>query len=922
MSWANAKDSGVAYWAGAYGGGGGQKLSITPTSNITIPQSTSTGPVLALSPNGNAVVIPVGDWYKYVTLNGEVYFQDPVTSNVIKLHSEDDNLYWDDVLVATHDNISSIADWSLFPALSNIEVDGYNIKNVSSIYADHAFVSTADIKLGTAVSLQVSTISFISASGTFLGASNISGGVSRFKQEFTSSLNTSSIQIVSADFPGFGTLQTSLGGTELLFNGAAVRTASNTGDISQWSRYPILTGSNVAASGNNQSIFGNGNGSVLLNSGGVIQQNAQFAINLSNDRGASLLGSADINLYTKNGTYGKIALTADSGYPIDPLTDAGGLITLVANSATTGTTPVALSRVNAEAATITMSAGALGALAYVPGSVNLLSGLGTGIQILTLSGVINVASGQAMTLSAAQAIAINGGANGVRFTNDSGSKLQTDFVNTYQSNYTSIQAIDNSNMSQPTLDYIASTINSSGVSTSVQNWALYPAVSSVDFALNDVNRVKNLTANYIYSQGNIDAIGTVSAFSGTFSAINGAGPSLSITNSGYIALSTSNAVWINKSPSVGSAGDGDLHTGTLACSAGAVVGGNISCSNAVVGQIGAFPVIDSLLAISSVSQGYIKDNGNADWLILNSFSTQHIYSQVSIETDGAVLAPQVLASNVDLLSLNGVPINSPIFANPSYSTITVKQDAFMSTVQATGRIVTSATGFIASGNYITAVSSITAGTTVNGTILNASQLVRAPTVSTTTVQTSNITATGAITANSAVVRQCGVSSLTVSTINGLPYPATVYNASFSCSYTVSTTGANVIKGVPYDTTNVNNGGFTYSGSTITVPVSGTYEIIPSIQFDKTGGGTNSAFFWLKVNGSNVPDSSTEITIAGPTAATVGTASLMVSMNANDKMEVVFASSDTTMIALAVAAQTSPYSRPGNPSIITTIKRLS
>lgn len=862
MSWANARDTGIAYWGGSYGS---QRLSITPTSNIEIPQSTNQGPILSLKPNGNSVEIPIQSWYKYATLNGEIYFVDPVTSNVDKLHTEEDNLYWNDVLVATHDNISSISDWSLFPALSTIEVDYNDIHQVSTIDGIHARFSTINVS------------SIVGSEGTFstLTASTLYAPFAHFSTVSSVSMTTSTIEankLLLDGLSNYGVLNTDGTAQNLYWNNELVLTSSNSVDVSQWAKYPAIstitslsTTNLVLQSDKDINVVADESYNVTANDvdievGGYLS-GGPYKVLVNG--GVDPTTPALLHLNARNGIYGKVLIEADAGFPVGEPIDAGGLIQLIAYSATDGTTPAALSRVDVEAATVTIQSGAFTSPIWVPGAINLVSAGGSGIFGETTVGPIRFGSYTNFTAIANNSIYLGSsdieinGANGTTFSpsttvfmqdlqglggftilppfvtqptlhisggsNAAGLGVvtidQCSTITSMPGQYVSINGIDNQNMSPSTLNYIASTINASNYSTSVLNWALYPAISTVNFALNNVSSINNLTANYIYAQGNIDAIGTVSAFSGAFSAITGPGTNLAITNTGNIKINTSNGVYVNKLPSVGTEGDGDLFTGTLAASAGITAGGNISTSNAVVGSIGAFSQIDSVSTILFQGGASITRNGT-DLTILDSISTQHFYSQVNITTDGQV----------------------------------------------------------------------------NTNTLQASSWISTPTVNT--------------------------QALLVSSVNGLMYPVTKYNASYSCSSNIPVIGANTVTPLYYDTVDVNNGGFSYLGSTITVPVAGTYEIIPSIQFDKTGGGTANAFFWAKINGTDVPNSATEITIAGPTAATVGTASIFLTMSANDKFEIVYASADANMIALAVAAQTSPYSRPANPSIIVTIKKLS
>ena len=251
---------------------------------------------------------------------------------------------------------------------------------------------------------------------------------------------------------------------------------SNVGD---WSYFPVLNSNGIiGAPGITNLIVGSNNKGTIIY-GDTIGLNSETNILIDNDAGSSLSGSADISLTSGNGLYGAINLTANPGNGIS--FEQGGLINLVANSAG-GVTTLALSRVNAEAATVTISAGALGALAYVPGAVNILSGLGTGIYLLTTAGPINIAAGTATTVTGGTGVFLDGGATGVKVQSNvelwvnniraNGSNttrmingLAADGVFPYLTNATNISSLDCSNMTVNTLQYIASNLPPINVST-------------------------------------------------------------------------------------------------------------------------------------------------------------------------------------------------------------------------------------------------------------------------------------------------------------------------------------------------------------------------------------------------------------------------------------------------------------------------
>jgi len=108
-------------------------------------------------------------------------------------------------------------------------------------------------------------------------------------------------------------------------------------------------------------------------------------------------------------------------------------------------------------------------------------------------------------------------------------------------------------------------------------------------------------------------------------------------------------------------------------------------------------------------------------------------------------------------------------------------------------------------------------------------------------------------------------------------------------------------------------------SKIYVNEAGIYNFQFSAQIDKVGGGKATAFIWPRINGVNVPDSTTKVVIAGPNDEIVAAWNFVFTMQAGDYFELAWQSSDTDMVILAQAAA-SNY--PGIPSIILTVTWIS
>jgi len=176
----------------------------------------------------------------------------------------------------------------------------------------------------------------------------------------------------------------------------------------------------------------------------------------------------------------------------------------------------------------------------------------------------------------------------------------------------------------------------------------------------------------------------------------------------------------------------------------------------------------------------------------------------------------------------------------------------------------------------------------------------------------------------------------VSSITGLTPPGMALNQVYSINNTVqqvlgsfysinsyTVTGANVPTVIPIDTTGVANG-MAINGTGVQVNYTGLYEINFSIQLDKSGGGTDPCDFWLRVNGTDVLRSASQVTVQGNTGECLANLPFFLSMNAGDTFDLVFASSDPTMTATYFPIWVSPpdpYDRPDIPSVILNVKLI-
>ena len=94
-----------------------------------------------------------------------------------------------------------------------------------------------------------------------------------------------------------------------------------------------------------------------------------------------------------------------------------------------------------------------------------------------------------------------------------------------------------------------------------------------------------------------------------------------------------------------------------------------------------------------------------------------------------------------------------------------------------------------------------------------------------------------------------------------------------------------------------------------------YNIQFSAQLDKTAGGVGLIYIWLRKNGTDVPDSTTQVRIQGNNAETVAAWNFLLQMNAGDYFELMWEVDDTSVQILTEAASAV---HPAIPSVILTV----
>lgn len=129
----------------------------------------------------------------------------------------------------------------------------------------------------------------------------------------------------------------------------------------------------------------------------------------------------------------------------------------------------------------------------------------------------------------------------------------------------------------------------------------------------------------------------------------------------------------------------------------------------------------------------------------------------------------------------------------------------------------------------------------------------------------------------------------------------------------------------YNTTDYALGVSVVSNSRITVAYSGLYNIQFSSQFINPHAQIQDVSIWFRQNGVDVPKSNSEFSVVNKHGAKDGgliaAINFFLPMAKNDYVEIMWRTSDVSVVMANIPAQTSP-TRPATPSVIATIQHVS
>ncbi len=154
-----------------------------------------------------------------------------------------------------------------------------------------------------------------------------------------------------------------------------------------------------------------------------------------------------------------------------------------------------------------------------------------------------------------------------------------------------------------------------------------------------------------------------------------------------------------------------------------------------------------------------------------------------------------------------------------------------------------------------------------------------------------------------------------------------YYGVFSDTNTLAISAAYTPYAIPFNTTDFAQG-FSRGTPTSRIVASqaGLYNVQFSAQLSSSSASTKKVWIWPRVNGTDVPNSCSEVTLSGSGTVQVPAWNWTLSLSANQYVEIIFAAEDTTVSVVSVAAQTgangtATFARPAVPSIILTVTQV-
>ena len=132
--------------------------------------------------------------------------------------------------------------------------------------------------------------------------------------------------------------------------------------------------------------------------------------------------------------------------------------------------------------------------------------------------------------------------------------------------------------------------------------------------------------------------------------------------------------------------------------------------------------------------------------------------------------------------------------------------------------------------------------------------------------------------------------------------------------------------VPLPITDFQNGMYAVVGDGIHVQQAGIYNYQFSIQFRNSDTQIHDAFVWLRINGVDAPWTGSAFSVTsrhgGVDGYNIGAVNFFIELKDGDYVEMWWAANSTQISMHSIAATTTPYVRPGSPSVVATLSFVS
>lgn len=151
----------------------------------------------------------------------------------------------------------------------------------------------------------------------------------------------------------------------------------------------------------------------------------------------------------------------------------------------------------------------------------------------------------------------------------------------------------------------------------------------------------------------------------------------------------------------------------------------------------------------------------------------------------------------------------------------------------------------------------------------------------------------------------------------------LYYGVFSDTSSQPIGAVNTPQAVTFNTTDVSNGVTRGSPtSRIVCANAGLYNFQFSIQLQSGSASSKSVYIWPRINGNDVANSATVITISGSGTQLVASWNFNLTLTAGQYFQLMIASDSTSVSMYHQAAQTSPFNLPAIPSVILTVNQIN